>query len=361
MASALLQLPVPAIDLSVKDVASSGLKEIPGEFRASWQVKKASTSNSNGQSIPIIDLAGLHGENRSLIIEQIKTASEEWGFFQVVNHGVSPQLLDETFQEHRKFFELPDLEERLKKYSIYSDKEMSQVAKMENETIRYPSNWRDNMVLNYAPNLDTQKWPTEPPNFIEVNLKYNQAVYHLKKELLDALSESLGLQTSLLDDVLGEGQTTNMIYYPPCPEPSYAFGVKPHSDPNSITILVQDEVGGLEVRDKHGEWIQVKPTPNAFIVNVGDQLEIFSNGKYKSVEHRVVPTQDKVRLSIGSFIAPGFTTHVKPHPELTAKQGQLYEGCVYFDYIVRFKTAPVFPTSGHKFIDHLKLPQLPQN
>jgi hypothetical protein len=83
MASALLQLPVPAIDLSVKDVASSGLKEIPGEFRASWQVKKASTSNSNGQSIPIIDLAGLHGENRSLIIEQIKTASEEWGFFQV--------------------------------------------------------------------------------------------------------------------------------------------------------------------------------------------------------------------------------------------------------------------------------------
>ncbi len=90
-------------------------------------------------------------------------------------------------------------------------------------------------------------------------------------------------------------------------------------------------------------------------------LQIFSNGKYKSVEHRVVPTQDKVRLSIGSFIAPGFTTHVKPPPELTAKQGQLYDGCMYVDYIVRFKTAPVFPSSGHKFIDHYKIPQLPQN
>jgi hypothetical protein len=78
-----LQLPVPAIDMSVKDVASSGLKEIPGQFRASWHVKRASANNSNGQSIPIIDLAGLHGGNRSLIIEQIKTASEEWGFFQV--------------------------------------------------------------------------------------------------------------------------------------------------------------------------------------------------------------------------------------------------------------------------------------
>jgi hypothetical protein len=78
----------------------------------------------------------------------------------------------------------------------------------------------------------------------------------------------------LLDDVSGEGQNTNMIYYPPCPEPSNAFGVKPHSDPNTITILTQDEVGGLEVREKHGEWIQVKPTPYAFIVNVGDQLEV---------------------------------------------------------------------------------------
>ncbi len=91
---------------------------------------------------------------------------------------------------------------------------------------------------------------------------------------MDALSESLGLPTSLLDDVCGEGQNTNMIYYPPCPEPSNALGVKPHSDPNTITILTQDEVGGLEVRENHGEWIQVKPTPYAFIVNVGDQLEV---------------------------------------------------------------------------------------
>ncbi len=60
----------------------------------------------------------------------------------------------------------------------------------------------------------------------------------------------------------------------PTNEPSNAFGVKPHSDPNTITILTQDEVGGLEVREKHGEWIQVKPTPYAFIVNVGDQLEV---------------------------------------------------------------------------------------
>jgi hypothetical protein len=87
MASAVqLHLPALAIDMSVKDMASLGLKEIPGQFRASWQVKKACASNSNAPAIPIIDLAGLHGERRSLIIEQIKTASEEWGFFQVCHN-----------------------------------------------------------------------------------------------------------------------------------------------------------------------------------------------------------------------------------------------------------------------------------
>ncbi len=78
-----MQLPRPVIDMSVTDLANLGLEEIPGEFRASWQVEKASGSNSDGQSIPVIDLADLHGEKRSSIVEQLKRASEEWGFFQV--------------------------------------------------------------------------------------------------------------------------------------------------------------------------------------------------------------------------------------------------------------------------------------
>jgi hypothetical protein len=84
MASAVqLHLPALAIDMSVKDMASLGLKEIPGQFRAAWRIEKASGSNSDGQSIPVIDLADLHGEKRSSIVEQLKRASEEWGFFQV--------------------------------------------------------------------------------------------------------------------------------------------------------------------------------------------------------------------------------------------------------------------------------------
>jgi hypothetical protein len=78
-----MQLPRPVIDMSVTDLATLGLEEIPGEFRAAWRIEKDSGSNSDGQSIPVIDLADLHGEKRSSIVEQLKRASEEWGFFQV--------------------------------------------------------------------------------------------------------------------------------------------------------------------------------------------------------------------------------------------------------------------------------------
>jgi isopenicillin N synthase-like dioxygenase len=109
----------------------------------------------------------------------------------------------------------------------------------------------------------------------------NEAGNALKRELLGALSESLGLQSSFLDDLCGEFQKSNSNYYPPCPEPQYAFGARPHSDPTTITLLLQDHVGGLEVRDKHGEWMQVKPIPHAFVINLGDQLEVRVNNHHE--------------------------------------------------------------------------------
>ncbi len=117
--------------------------------------------------------------------------------------------------------------------------------------------------------------------FRDVTLRYNEAVNVLKRELLGALSESLGLQSSFIDDLCGEFQKSNSNYYPPCPEPQYAFGARPHSDPTTITLLLQDHVGGLEVRDKHGEWMQVKPIPHAFVINLGDQLEVRVNNHHK--------------------------------------------------------------------------------
>jgi isopenicillin N synthase-like dioxygenase len=95
---------------------------------------------------------------------------------------------------------------------------------------------------------------------------------------MQALSEGLGLQSNELDDVFGPVQRTYTNFYPKCPEADRVFGARPHSDPNSITILLQDDVGGLEVRDlKYREWVQVKTIPHAFVINMGDQMEVLSH------------------------------------------------------------------------------------
>ncbi len=106
-------------------------------------------------------------------------------------------------------------------------------------------------------------------------MAYNNAMIHLKRELLNALSESLGLSPSFIDDVAGEGEQFFVCnFYPPCPEPKVVIGASPHSDFGTITMLLQDDVGGLEILDKHNNWIQVKPLRHALVINAGDQLEV---------------------------------------------------------------------------------------
>ncbi|KAK7324483.1 hypothetical protein VNO77_28059 [Canavalia gladiata] len=92
-----------------------------------------------------------------------------------------------------------------------------------------------------------------------------------------------------------------MNYYPPCPQPEKVIGLTPHSDGVGLTILLQvNEVEGLQIK-KDGMWVPVKPLPNAFIVNIGDMLQIITNGIYKSIEHRVMVNSEKERISIATF------------------------------------------------------------
>lgn len=92
--------------------------------------------------------------------------------------------------------------------------------------------------------------------------------------LLEAISESLGLERDYIDKAMRQhGQHVALNYYPPCPEPELTYGLPGHTDPNLITVLLQDEVPGLQVL-RHGRWVAVNPIPNTFIVNVGDQMQV---------------------------------------------------------------------------------------
>ncbi|XP_073282198.1 protein LATERAL BRANCHING OXIDOREDUCTASE 1-like [Primulina huaijiensis] len=125
-------------------------------------------------------------------------------------------------------------------------------------------------------------------------------------ELFKHLSLLMGKEEKCLKELHKEKkQGIRMNYYPNCGRPDLVLGVSPHSDASSITLLVQeDEITALQIKHRV-EWVPVKPIPNAIVVNVGDVLEAWSNGIYKSIDHRAVANAKKSRISVAAFVIPG--------------------------------------------------------
>ncbi|MED6222662.1 Protein DOWNY MILDEW RESISTANCE 6 [Stylosanthes scabra] len=167
---------------------------------------------------------------------------------------------------------------------------------------------------------------------------YCKEVRALGMRIQELISESLGLEKEYINNVLGEqGQHMAVNYYPPCPEPELTYGLPGHTDPNALTILLQDlHVSGLQVL-KDDKWLAVKPHPNAFVINIGDQLQALSNGIYKSVWHRAIVNTEKPRLSVASFLCPCNDALISPAKPLTEDEnGAVYRGFTYAEYYKTF-------------------------
>ncbi|OIW02362.1 hypothetical protein TanjilG_08509 [Lupinus angustifolius] len=269
----------------------------------------------NASSIPIIDLHGLHVSNRSEIIQNIAQACQNYGFFQVVNHGVPEDVVDKMVKVSKEFFDLAE-SERLKNYSEDSSK-TTRLSTSFNVKTEKVSNWRDFLRLHCHPLEDyVKEWPTNPPSFREDVAEYSRNMRRLSMTLVEAISESLGLEKDYIDKALGKhGQHMAINYYPPCPEPELTYGLPAHTDPNAITILLQNHVPGLQVL-KDGNWLTVNPVPNTFIINIGDQIQVISNDRYKSVLHRALVNCEKERMSIPTFYCPSPDAVIGPAPTL---------------------------------------------
>lgn len=151
---------------------------------------------------------------------------------------------------------------------------------------------------------------------------YSAQVKSIAKILIAKMGEALQINPEENEDLFGDDmlQSMRMNYYPPCPDPHQVIGLTPHSDAVALTILLQvNEVEGLQIK-KDGKWVSIKPLPNAFIVNVGDILEIITNGTYKSIEHRAVVNSEKERLSVATFHYPGLNKEISPSKSLVEKQ-----------------------------------------
>ncbi|KAJ4952660.1 hypothetical protein NE237_029492 [Protea cynaroides] len=164
-------------------------------------------------------------------------------------------------------------------------------------------------------------------------------VVGLSKALLSMFSEDLGVlakKEALLESIGGDenvGGGYRMNFYPKCPEPELALGLSPHTDPGVMTVLLQDQVSGLQL-NKDGVWISVPPLQDALTVLIADQLEILSNGIYKSVNHRTIVNSEKERMSIAIFIYPEANKMIGPFEEVVKKRecSPLYTEMTFNEY-----------------------------
>lgn len=282
---------------------------------------------------PIVDLGRVDK------IQQISQACQHYGFFQVINHGVPTETMDKMLEVTREFFHLPMEEEKMKLYSNDHTKttRLSTSSNLQKEKIH---NWRDYLRLHCHPLQNfVEEWPSNPTSFKEIVSNYSMEVRQLGLRLQEAISESLGLEKEYINNNLGEmGQHMAINYYPPCPEPELTFGLPAHTDPNTLTILLQDtHVAGLQLLN-NGKWLTVKPFPNAFVVNIGDQLQALSNSKYKSTWHRAVVNAQSERISIATFLCPSNSAVIKAPSQLTEDQSEsaIYRDYTYAEYYEKF-------------------------
>ncbi|XP_057846272.1 oxoglutarate-dependent flavonoid 7-O-demethylase 1 [Cryptomeria japonica] len=321
------------IDL-VQTLHDCQLKEVPARYILPSDQRPVPAIEAP-QSIPVIDLAAHHSE----IVTQVAKASEVWGFFQVINHGIDLSLLERIKRVSQEFFGLP-LEEKRRQCPVRPGTRMlegyGRFFDISDDTVL---DWVDALVhYVYPPSVKAvEHWPKTPHTYRETYEKYGKEVLNLTDKLLGFLSEGLGLDSDYVQTLIKEPLLQLRInYYPPCPQPDLVNGLRPHSDGDLLTVLLDDQVEGLQVR-KDGEWFTVSPVPGSLIVNVGDLLQIISNGKYKSAEHRAMVNTNQYRMSVVMFLSPQDDVLISPAPELIDEtHPRLYHSTLSEEYATTY-------------------------
>nr|BAU20368.1 flavonol synthase [Tricyrtis sp. Shinonome] len=318
----------------VQAIASLPLDAIPSEFiRSEHEQPGTTTFHGPIPEVPVIDISD---PDRSRVVQTITEAAIEWGFFQVVNHDIPEKVIQELQRVGKEFFELPQEEKEAVSMVPGSGSFEGYGTKLQKE-LEGKKAWVDFLFHNVWPSsrVNYRFWPKNPPSYKKANEEYTKHLLGVVDHMLSSLSIGLGLDGHVLKDGLG-GEALELLmkinYYPPCPRPDLALGVVAHTDMSAITILVPNEVPGLQVfKDDH--WFDVKYVPNALVIHIGDQLQILSNGRYKSVWHRTTVNKEKARMSWPVFCSPPGDMVVGPLPQFVTEENPAkYKAKMYKDY-----------------------------
>ncbi|XP_071715385.1 hyoscyamine 6-dioxygenase-like [Rutidosis leptorrhynchoides] len=310
---------------------SNGVQSVPQDYVMPPE-RRAGEFIKVCNEIPVINLQG----DRSEVVQQIINACKEFGLFQVINHGVSDKMMADMRVLYEEFFNLP-VEEKLGVYSEKFGKGCTLYTSGLNyakEDVHY---WKDTLKHGCHPLEEhAPSWPDKPARYRDEVGRYAAEVRKMGFNILDLIAEGLGLSKGYFNEV-SQDQSMAVNHYPPCPDPSLAMGIGGHTDPNLITFLQQDQYG-LQIQ-KDGVWMGIDPIPNAFVVNLGYQLQIISNGKLKSAEHRGVLNSIAARTSIVTFMGPNSNLPivVEPAKELVSSSSpQIFKSFKYNEFIANY-------------------------
>ncbi|XP_068640213.1 1-aminocyclopropane-1-carboxylate oxidase homolog 1-like [Aristolochia californica] len=341
--------------LGVKGLVDNGVTNIPKFFILPTEDlinSQAPTPVQKG--IPIVDLDRVGREDRRKeIVKEIREVLETWGFFHVINHGIPQRVLDEMIQGARRFHEESD-EEKMAFYSRDPNKKVRFVSNFDLYQSK-AANWRDTLGCIMAPNFEGPE--ALPKSCRDILMEYSRHMKIVGETLFVLLGEVLGLRPSHFNDMgCMDGHFLLSHYYPACPEPEITIGTSRHSDNGFLTLLLQDEIGGLQVLHQDRQWVDMPPVPGALVVNVADLLQLVTNDKLKSVVHRVKAQRVGPRISVACF----FSTHMCPSTKLYGPIKELlseenppkYREVTIRDYMTHFQAIGL---GGESPLNHFKV------
>ncbi|XP_028769693.1 flavanone 3-dioxygenase 2-like [Neltuma alba] len=289
--------------------------------------------NHLADSIPIIDFSLLTSHDPQIhanAVRELGKACQDWNFFMIINHGIAESLTEEVMKKSAEFHNLP-LEEKkeFKDEGLFAPIRYGTSSHSQEEKVHY---WRDYLRVTTFPEFH---FPHKPSGFKEVAFEYTRKIRSIVRELLQGVSESLGLEANAIIESTNFDsgfQKFQVNLYPPCPRPDLALGLPAHTDNGFFTILAQNKIAGLQVKHD-GKWINVNPLPNCLLAIPGDQLELVSNGRYKSIWHRAMLNDRNTRVTLAIANGPPLEKEIGPTPKLLEEEEPLFKCIKFRDYI----------------------------
>jgi isopenicillin N synthase-like dioxygenase len=300
--------------------------------------------------LDVIDLGGLGSGDPTAVrrvAAELGRACRDVGFFYVRNHGVPDALLSGIFDCSKAFFAAPPAEKdqlaikRSRHNRGYvgiatESLNLAQADMKEAFNIGLDLPPSDPEVVAGKPFRGVNFWPSTP-GFRETAVGYFNALWRLGLDLHLAIAADLGLPPTFFADKFNRPMATlRLLHYPPADYNHGMPGAGEHTDYGSLTILLTDDVGGLEVRRRDGAWIKAPPIPGAFVCNIGDCLMRWSNDTYVSTPHRVTNPPGRDRYSVAFFFDPNPDALIECLPGCSAAgQPPKYPSILAGDYLTQ--------------------------